>query len=154
MSAKCIFNYVTVGSWNIQGVYEKVNGIKVCKLNDTTFHNTLKKFDILCLQETHLPQDENLPQFEDHITIPHCRKMSANNRYFGGLLIFIRKSIRDGAKIEPTTVDNDVFKITLSKTFFGLPQDRKIIFTYASPINSCYTTSRYINVLEKYWLLF
>ena len=35
------------------------------------------------------------------------------------------------------------------KTFFGLSKDKKIVFTYVSPINSCYTKSRVSNILEK-----
>ena len=46
-------NLLTVGCWNIEGLYEKVNGTKLCKLDETTFQDTLNKFDILCLEETH-----------------------------------------------------------------------------------------------------
>ena len=51
-------NLLTVGCWNMEGIYEKVNGIKLCKLEDDTFEDILKTFDILCLQETHTSQQE------------------------------------------------------------------------------------------------
>ena len=54
---------LSVGCWNIEGIYEKVNGTKVCKLDDETFLNTLKDFDIFCLQETHTSQND-VPTFE------------------------------------------------------------------------------------------
>jgi hypothetical protein len=37
----------------------------------------------------------------------------------------------------------------LNKTFFSLKEDQHILFVYASPINSCYTKARPLNVLEK-----
>ena len=74
MGGKCFFKTVTVGCWNIQGLYENVNGIKICKLNYPDFQNTLKKFDILCLQETHLSQDEKIPSDDDIRSIPTVAK--------------------------------------------------------------------------------
>lgn len=148
MSTKCMFKTLTVGSWNIEGIYEKVNGVKLCKLNDPLFQKTLLKFDIMCLQETHVPVDEKLPSFKGFDSIPHCRGISSNNRYFGGFLIFIRKSIKMGLKIGKIR-DDDAFEITLKKSFFGTSKDKKILFVYASPLNSCYTKSRTENIFDK-----
>ena len=85
---------LTIGCWNIQGIYENINRVKINKLEDDLFLKTLKKFDILCLQETHIgPEDvPNVP--DDYIPVPHCRSISSNNRYFGGMLLLIRKTIR------------------------------------------------------------
>ena len=137
-----------MGCWNIQGLFEKVNGVKICKLDDEEFQNTLKKFDILCLQETHCSATEILPQFEAFRSIPHCRSKSANNSFFGGFLVFIRKSIEKGIKIG-NAKDVDVLEIILQKKYFNLRQDVKVLFTYASPLNSCYTKSRTMNILDK-----
>ena len=144
----CILNYLTVGCWNIEGIYEKVNGVRLCKLDDSIFQNTLKKIDILCLQETHISHDEVIPSINNFSTIPHFRNMSGNNRYFGGMLIYVRNSIKNGIKIGKKS-DKDALEIILKKHFFGLVQDRKILYTYASPINSCYTKSRSANILDK-----
>ena len=109
-------------------------------MNEKLFQDNLRNFDILCLQETHIGKDEILNDIPDFCTIPHCRNKSANNRYFGGLLILIRKSIRKGIKIL-NAKDNDMFELKLLKNYFGLDTDIKIIFIYASPITSCYTTN-------------
>ena len=140
-----------MGFWNIQGLYEKVNGIKICKLNYPEFLNTLKKFDVLCLQETHISEDDKIPVISGYRSIPHCREMSKNNRYFGGFLVFIRKSIGKGVKInfKDKKWDVDAFGVTLQKGFFQLRQDIKILFTYASPLSSCYTQARDMNILDK-----
>ena len=42
-----------------------------------------------------------------------------------------------------------MYSIVLNKTFFSLKEDKHVLFTYASPINSCYTKARSINILEK-----
>ena len=62
-------NLLTVGCWNIEGIYENVNGIKVCKISDKTFDDTLQRFDILCLQETHTSQVETFNTIENFIAI-------------------------------------------------------------------------------------
>ena len=148
MGCKCFFKTVTVGCWNIQGLYENVNGIKTCKLDNLLFLNTLKKFDVLCIQETHVPHEEKLPSLKDFRSIPHCREKSGNNRYFGGFLVLVRKSIEKGIKLGKNS-DADAFEVTLLEKFFHLREDTKILFTYASPLNSSYTKTRDTNILDK-----
>ena len=63
---------------------KKVNGFRVSKLDDETFQQALKKnFDILCLQEIHTAQNDSF-NLNNFVTIPRCRKISKNKRYFGG----------------------------------------------------------------------
>ena len=57
MKTKCFFKNLAVGAWNI--LYEKVNGVRLCKLDEDIFQRTLKIFDIFCLQETHMAPGEN-----------------------------------------------------------------------------------------------
>ena len=139
---------MTVGCWNIEGVYEKINSVKVSKLVQPFFHEVLKKHDIMCLQETHIPQDETIPKIDGYETIPHCRKISANHRFFGGILVFVKTCIKNGIKVG-RNFDDDVLEITLLKNYFGLCKDTKLLFTYASPINSPYTVSKAEHILEK-----
>ena len=146
--SRCFFNHLTVGCWNIEGVYENFNGAKISKLDDPHFQKTLNKFDILCLQETHISQDENLKIPPGFQKIPHCRKVSGNGRYFGGLLVLIRKPIFKGIK-KGKFSDDDALHLVIKKEFFGLDADKNVIFTYASPSTSCYTKSRPDSVFDK-----
>ena len=141
MIANCFFDCVTVGCWNIGGIYEKINGDNLCKLQYPSFLKTLNRFDILCLQETHISNDDTLPIPEGFKATPHCRKISSNNRYFGGFLLLIRKSISKGVSIDKS-FDIDTLRIKFHKSFFGLNEDRTLLFTYATPLSSCYTKSR------------
>ena len=132
----------------MQGVYEKVNNLKISKLEDETFLKVLKKFDILCLQETHLGENDIPDVPDDYVPIPHCRNMSGNKRYFGGMVLLVRKSIRGLITIHKD-FDQDTIEVHLKKKSFYLKQDKRIIFAYASPFNSSYTKSREMNILEK-----
>ena len=108
----------------------------------------LAKFNILCLQEAYIFKNEVIRSINNFSTTPHCRNISANNRYFGGMIIYVRNSIKNGIKIGKKC-DKDTLEVILKKQFFGLPQDRIILYTYASPINSCYTKSRSVHILDK-----
>ena len=80
--------------------------------------------------------------------IPHCRKISGNSRYFGGLLVLIRKSIYKGIKFGKFS-DDDAYHLILKKDFFGLKNDKSLLFTYASPFSSSYTKARQDNLFDK-----
>ena len=116
MNAKCFFTCLTVGCWNIEGLYEKINGVRLCKLEDPLFLKTLDKYDILCLQETHVSVSQDLPIPEGFKATPHCRKISSNNRYFGGFLVLVRKYIAKEVKIGKY-FDEDAIQVTLLKHF-------------------------------------
>ena len=64
------------------------------------------------------------------------------------MMIFVRTSINNGVKIRKT-FDEDALEVILLKKYFGLANDIKLLFTYASPINSCYTKARTMNILDK-----
>ena len=85
---------------------------------------------------------------KDFQAIIHSRNKSANNRYFGGFLIFIRNSIRKGLKIGKNE-DKDIFELTLLKKYFDLHTDLKLIFGYASPFGSCYVKTRTENAIDS-----
>ena len=134
--------FAKIGCWNIHGAYYKVNNFKVNKLQGHYFMETLNNHDILCLQETLCgPGDGPADHLTQFASIPHCRKISSNNRHFGGMLLLIRKTIRKGVKVRSVS-DKDILGISLDKDFFGLPNNITVWFVYAPPISSPYTASR------------
>ena len=91
---KSFLSYIDIGSWNIYGQTEEINGSKHYKSNEDEFLQILSKSDILCLQETHCR-----PDIVDHLTF-HGFKLrhfngpkSSNNRFYGGMLIIFREYI-------------------------------------------------------------
>ena len=57
----------------------------------------IKRMDFFCLAETHVGTDFNI--VFDNYTYESCRKISSNNRFYGGLCIFTSNFIRKGIKI-------------------------------------------------------
>ena len=147
-----LFRYIKIGSWNLEGAYFKTNNFYTNKLRESEFANILKAHDILCVQETHCgPNDIPSSHFKNYNSIPLCRAKSGNGRYFGGMLLLIKKVIRKGVKVIKTA-DPDIFGITLKKEFFNLPQDAVVWFVYASPANSPYNKGKE-NIFHRLELL-
>ena len=70
-------------------------------------------------------------------SIKRCRQVNANNRYFGGLCVFISNHIKQGIKVVKND-HPDIIWIKLSKDFFNLSKNLLIYFTYISPSDSEY----------------
>ena len=74
-------------------------------LNETKNHNPeflrkIDNFDLLFLVETHLGPDHNISNIGSYYCNLICRpKKKANNRYFGGLAILCKQSIKPHIKI-------------------------------------------------------
>ena len=135
---KCRFSSLKIGTWNIEGAYVKVNNFYINKLKDDEFLKNAHGHDILCIQETHCgPRDILTSHLSDFSPTPHCRSQSGNSRYFGGMMLLVRKSIRKGVKISDTD-DPDILGITLKKDFFNLSEDVHLWFVYVSPATSPY----------------
>ena len=135
--------------WNVEGLFVDINKTKLCKLYDPAVIERVSSFDILALQEIQCgPSETQGLSVHGFCMLPFHRKMSANKRYFGGMMILIRKSLRKGIKI----VDNfnsDKVWIKLDKMFFNFDKDLYINFTYASPLNSPYVKNLDYDLFQK-----
>ena len=69
--------------------------------------------------------------------MPFHRKISANNRYYGGSIIFIKNELRSGIKVVGSLGGDKVW-IKLKKTFFNFNKDIYYCFNYAPPASSLY----------------
>ena len=92
------YKHINVGYWNVHGLAEKVNNTAFNKLSDIDFVRVIKRMDLFCLSETRVGPDLNIALDNYHV-YKSCRKISANNRFFGGLCIFISNFIRKGIKV-------------------------------------------------------
>ena len=90
-------NHINIGYWNIHGVLEKINNHHENK-PDPDFSKLVKDLDIFCLSETHVGPDFGM-HLKDFKLIRSCRKVSGNDRYFGGLCVFISNHIKQGIKV-------------------------------------------------------
>ena len=120
-------SFISICSWNVGGLVSK----SFNKLNDANFRKELTSYDIIFLSESHTG-------FETHIDLEGfqhfqiCRPMSRNNRYYGGLALLIRKTLRSGIRILKNS-STEFQWVKLLKDHFSLDKDIFICFSYISP---------------------
>ena len=93
---KNLFNFINIGVWNIQGLFTKVNYLKLNKLEDPEIFKRITSFELLCIQETQCTtKDAQSSQVPGYLVYAFHRKISKNNRYFGGSAILIKKELKE-----------------------------------------------------------
>lgn len=126
-----------------------IQGLDICFLNvgglksknhdktkDDIFLKSISAHDIILLAETHMGYNDSV-SIEGYHYFQVCRPVSRNNRYFGGIAILSKISIKNGVKILP--IKNTNFHwIQLKKDFFNLINDIFICTVYYPPSNSAY----------------
>ena len=130
------YKHINVGYWNVDGLVEKVNNTAFNKLSDIDFVRVIKRMDLFCLSETHVGPDLNIA-LDNYYVYKSCRRISANNRFFGGFCIFISNFISKGMKVIRNNHQGTVW-LKLRKDFLKLDKDLYICLTYISPSNSSY----------------
>ncbi|CAC5355916.1 unnamed protein product [Mytilus coruscus] len=123
---------ITICTWNIGGLISA----NLNKLTDSNFLNNITAYDIVLLTETHIGKDVNivLPGYK---YFPVCRPKSANNRYFGGLGIFVKNTILPGIEILKNT-SLDYQWVKLDKKFFNFAKNIFLCLAYIIPASSSY----------------
>lgn len=140
--ANIVEQNVSICIWNVGGLLSKNKN----KLEDDDFIRAINQYDLVLLSETHLAADEpvTLPGYS---YFPIGRRKSSNNRYFGGLGILIRNSIRKGIKIQSNT-STEYQWIKLSKDFFRIEKDIFLCLAYILPSRSGFQTDPTTDGLE------
>ena len=136
-------NNLNISCWNINGYKHKGYN----KYSDPRFIGEIVSKDIICLLETHCPYDQSLvlPGFKSvHLIRP---KPARINKQSGGISVFVRNEIRPGIKFLEHC-NNDYIWLKLCKDFFGTLHDIYLCFLYNSPVNSTYTNSLDIDLLD------
>ena len=128
---------VTICSWNINGAYKRLDGQRVCKLDEDIFKENMNS-DIIFLCETHLSLIDNL-YYDGYKFFSNCRTMKPSKSK-GGLGLFIKQTLLKGVKIVDKSHSEYVW-VKLCHKFFGFQRDIyiKICFLYIPPINLSYT---------------
>ena len=139
---------LTVSSWNVNGLFRRVNGQRTSKLEDKLFLKNLSS-DIIALNETHACHNDII-QLENYYCFSKCRSKNPS-RLRGGVSILIKSSIRKGVKIFDSS-GTDIIWLRLCKEYFNFEKDMYICALYISPSNSTYlqrTDKDVFNTLEN-----
>jgi exonuclease III len=141
-----IFNNKTtqclrIACWNIDGIYQRIAGTRVCKTEDADFQRAINNLDILCLTETHMYVDDNpsIPGFKCFSR--HRPKHVKAWRASGGIAVYIKDYIGKGVKLVDDKC-SEIMWLKLCKHFFQLDQDIFLAVAYISPLYSSYTGMR------------
>ena len=130
---KKIISNISICTWNVGGLVSANS----TKLSDPMFLKEISSHEIILLTETHVSQDMNivLPGYK---YFPVCRPKSRNNRYFGGLGIFIKSDILPGIEIlKNTSLDYQWLKLD-DKGFFTFTRNIFLCLAYIIPVSSYY----------------
>jgi hypothetical protein len=117
------------------------------KTKDPHFLNTIKKYDMVFLAETHTSKNKppRVEGFHVHaVSRPNARH---NNRNFGGLCILLKDNISSHVQIMKNTSD-DFQWIQLDQQYFGLSRNLYICVIYNPPATSSYSIGLDYNILE------
>ena len=126
---------LSITSWNVNGLFKRVNGDRICKLDDHQFSEVMNS-DIVTFSEPHASSDDILA-YNGFKCYMNCRK-SETNRARGGLAIFVKKDIVTGIKLVDKSI-SDLMWLKRDKQKFGLEKDLFLCFVYIPPANSSYT---------------
>ncbi|CAG2219500.1 unnamed protein product [Mytilus edulis] len=109
------------------------------KTDDPLFLNKIDKYDLAFFAETHIGYESNIHRIGPFNCYNVCRpKTRANNRFFGGLAVLVKKNIKPYVKILKNTC-TDIMWIKLEKDFFGFQKDLYMCVVYNPPSMSSYT---------------
>ena len=127
-------------SWNINGIFKRINNFRYNKLDDPNFWDTVKHEKIFALLETHHTVDEiDKLEIEGFKCFSLCRPRDKGVKFkaSGGLAVYVHQSIRDGVSKVPSSGSENII-LNLKANFFGFDQDIQIFFSYCVPTNSSY----------------
>ena len=132
---------LSITSWNVNGLFRRINGQRLCKLDDEEFHRKIVS-DIVFMCETHASYQDNL-HYNGYKYIAVCRSQEPS-RARGGLGVFIKHSVSKGVHVVDKS-NCEYIWLKLSKHFFGFDNDIYMCFVYIPPANSSYAIRTDLN---------
>ena len=136
-------NSIRVCHWNVGGIFTHGEN----KLNDKLFLKEVQNHDLIILSETHVGYNTDL-HIDGFTYFPVCRDISSNGRFYGGIGIFRKNSIKEHIKILAST-SKDFQWMKIEKEFFNLPNDIYLCACYIPPSNSTYFQKLNYDIIES-----
>ena len=114
-----------------------VEGLTNEKKNNKDFSEFITKYDIICLYETWTSKTSKIDLIGYNKPNHSYRRFQNKRakRASGGLVVYIRDSIRKGVKLMKNDIDSIIW-FKLDKNFFQTKSDRFIATVYIPPENS------------------
>ena len=119
------------------------------KFEDNRFLNEINDFDLVALAEAHKGYNSTFEIENFKIIFSICRDLSSNGRYYGGLAILRKNSVKEHVQILPTTC-KDYQWLKIDKDYFGLASDLYLCTVYIPPANSSYTKKLSYDIIDLF----
>lgn len=139
---------ISVGFWNIDGLYYRVGNQRLCKIKE--LESKVNSFDIICLAETHCGYNDVI-NFDGYKFFVNVRpKNPRAKKHSGGLAIGFREHLLPGLTLLPR-VNSEIIWVKVDKMFFNLEEDLYLGVVYISSNNSSFSSQRdnIFEILEK-----
>ena len=94
---------LNVCCWNVNSLFNRVNGVRINKLDDPLFLQSLNS-EIIILTETRACKNDILT-IDGYFCISNCRSEQPS-RLRGGVAIFMKRNIKAGIKIIDNSQDD------------------------------------------------
>ena len=142
---------LAICSYNINGIWRRINGFRYNKLANPFVQNIFEKYKIIGLIETMHEQSEigdlHVNGFKCH-TKCRPKNKKKGNKPSGGISVYIHESIKTGVSFLSRPGSESIW-LKLSAEFFNLRNDLFCCFLYAAPSNSPYLKRLDIDCYEN-----
>ena len=127
---------IGICSYNIHGIWHRINNFKYSKLDTPYVQNLFREFKIIGLIETHHQQPEigglHVNGCKCH-TKCRPKSLKKGNKPSGGLAVYINNSIKRGISIISRPGSESIW-LKLDSDFFNLKQDNIPLLSLCSTI--------------------
>ena len=114
--------FLTISSWNINGLEFKTNGVKNNTKHDPEVIHTLKKSDFIGLMETHANPETDISLQGYYVFRKDRPKHKTSWKSSGGIAVLVKESFRRACKFDPLS-DSDIIWVRVQKQFTKLSSD-------------------------------
>ncbi len=149
-------SHLRISSWNIHGHIHRLAANRDNKFNNPDFLELLCNSHIVGLSETHAgPYDDiDIPGY---VIFKNCREISRNDRFFGGVAVYVRESLAH--MVTPLKITRpDIIWLKLDKGKWGLDFDLYLATVYIPPESSSFSSdldpfASLLNDITKFTML-
>jgi exonuclease III len=143
MNTECVYG-LNIGYWNIDGLRPKHTD----KTKDSEFIKFINTNDITAIGETHLSEEKVL-SFDNYKIISIFRPRTKNvTRDFGGISVFIKKTIFKGVSVIKKKKETNFIWICIKKEYLHRNQDLYLGFVHVPHEHSTYFDKLEYNVMD------
>ena len=140
--------FLTISSWNINGLESKINGVKSNKIHDPEVINTINKYDLIGLMETHAGSETDISLQGYYVFRKDRPKHQKAWKPSGGIAVLVKESLRNACKFDPLS-DSDIIWVRVQKQITKQSSDLFLAFVYLPPSNSSYGKVHGNEILQK-----